>query len=59
MACSKKEKKSVQSCLSTVAIGEANTASLARQEEDQKTDINGLFAEIAKIGVTPNRIELM
>ncbi|KAK7915869.1 hypothetical protein WMY93_011630 [Mugilogobius chulae] len=46
------QKKRVQTRLPTVAIGEANSANPASQEETQKTDINGLFAEIAKVGAT-------
>lgn len=49
-------KRSVQTRLPTVATGEANTTSPAIQEEGQKNDINGLFAEIAKVGAILNGV---
>lgn len=44
--------------LPTVATGEATTnrASLAREEDDKKANIVGLFSEIAKLGETLNGV---
>lgn len=55
MASSQK-KRIVQSRLPTVTTGEASSARPVNQEEGRKSDIEGLFAEIATIGVTLNRI---
>lgn len=56
MTTASERKRCVQTRLPAVATRGANSANTASQEDSQVTDINGLFAEIAKVGATLNGV---